>query len=199
MITSSTKGEGKTFISSNLAIALASPNKKVLLIGSDIRNPQLQRYDTTKFGVPGLTEYLASGVENVSDITYSSPFSQYCDIIYSGSIPPNPTALLDNGRYQELINSIKDNYDYLLIDCAPLMLVTDTFMLANLADATIYIARSEKSEKSYIDFANHTVEANKLNNVNFVLNDVATRNLGYGNTLGYGYHSAEKKWWQKIR
>lgn len=196
MVTSSTKGEGKTFISSNLAIALASPKRKVLLIGSDIRNPQLQRYDQSKFGVPGLTEYLSENINSVSEITYTSPFSQNCDIIYSGSIPPNPTTLLENGRYNKLVNEVKDQYDYLIIDCAPLMLVTDTFIISELADATLYITRSEKSEISFIDFANHTVDNKRLNNVNFVLNDVTKRNFGYGNTFGYGYQASKKKWWQ---
>lgn len=196
LITSSTKGEGKTFVSSNLAIALASPKRKVLLIGSDIRNPQLQRYDQSKFGAAGLTEYLSENVNTPQEITYPSPFSPHCDIIYSGNIPPNPTSLLENGRYQQLIEEIKDQYDYLIIDCAPLMLVTDTFIISNLADATLYITRSEKSEKSFIDFANHAVENKRLNNVSFVLNDVTKRNFGYGNTLGYGYHASEKKWWQ---
>lgn len=196
MVTSSTKGEGKTFISSNLAIALASPKRKVLLIGSDIRNPQLQRYDQSKFGVPGLTEYLSENINSVSEITYTSPFSQNCDIIYSGSIPPNPTTLLENGRYNKLVDEVKDQYDYLIIDCAPLMLVTDTFIISDLADATLYITRSEKSEISFIDFANHTVDNKRLKNVNFVLNDVTKRNFGYGNTFGYGYQASKKKWWQ---
>ena len=198
MITSSSKGEGKTFVSSNLAIALGSPKRKVLLIGSDIRNPQLQRYDPSKFSAPGLSEYLSENVDSVESIMHPSPFSKYCDIIYSGTIPPNPTTLLENGRYSQLIDQVKDQYDYLIIDCAPLMLVTDTFIISDIADATLYMTRSEKSERSFIEFANHSVEAKRLNNVNFVLNDVQKRNFGYGNTLGYGYHASEKKWWQKI-
>ena len=198
MITSSSKGEGKTFVSSNLAIALGSPKRKVLLIGSDIRNPQLQRYDPSKFSAPGLSEYLSENVDSVESIMHPSPFSKYCDIIYSGTIPPNPTTLLENGRYRQLIDQVKDQYDYLIIDCAPLMLVTDTFIISDIADATLYMTRSEKSERSFIEFANHSVEAKRLNNVNFVLNDVQKRNFGYGNTLGYGYHASEKKWWQKI-
>lgn len=196
LITSSTKGEGKTFVSSNMAIALASPKRKVLLIGSDIRNPQLQRYDPTKFGAIGLTEYLSMNVTSAKEITHQSPFSLYCDIIYSGNIPPNPIDLLENGKYQELIDSLRDQYDYIIVDCAPLMLVTDTFIIAHIADATLYITRSEKSEKSFIDFANHATEGKKLNHVNIVLNDVTKRNFGYGNTLGYGYQALEKKWWQ---
>ncbi|MBS1573589.1 MAG: polysaccharide biosynthesis tyrosine autokinase [Bacteroidetes bacterium] len=196
MVTSSTKGEGKTFVSSNLAIALSSPKRKVLLIGSDIRNPQLQRYDNSKFSAAGLTEYLAENVDDVKSILHPSPFSTNCDIIYSGSIPPNPTSLLENGRYQELLKVVSGVYDYIIIDCAPLMLVTDTMIIANVADTTLYITRSEKSEQSFIDFANKASDSKKLNNVNFIINDVTRRNFGYGNTLGYGYHAANKKWWQ---
>lgn len=196
LITSSTKGEGKTFISSNLALALASPKRKVLLVGCDIRNPQLQRYDKSMLKAEGLTEYLAESVNNARDIVHASPFSPYCDIIYSGSIPPNPTFLLENGYFGKLLDDIKGIYDYVILDSAPLMLVTDTFLISGYADATLYVTRSELTEKSFIDFANKNIEAKKLKNASFVLNDIHKTNFGYGNKYGYGYHAEKKKWWK---
>ncbi|WP_313213965.1 polysaccharide biosynthesis tyrosine autokinase [Soonwooa sp.] len=198
MVTSTVKGEGKTFISINLALALASPKKKVLVIGSDIRNPQLQRYDLSKKTVAGLTEYLAGGVENIEDIIYSSSFADNCDIIYSGSIPPNPTVLLENGRYKMLVDQVKEMYEYVILDTAPLMLVTDSLLIADNADTTLYVTRSETTDKAFIDFANKNIDSHKINNTAFVLNDVHKSNFGYGNKYGYGYHAEEKKWWQKF-
>lgn len=199
MVTSTVKGEGKTFISINLALALASPKKKVLVIGSDIRNPQLQRYDPSKKTVAGLTEYLAGGVENIEDIIYPSSFANNCDIIYSGSIPPNPTVLLENGRFKMLVDQVKEMYEYVILDTAPLMLVTDSLLIADNADTTLYVTRSETTDKAFIDFANKNIDSHKINNTAFVLNDVHKSNFGYGNKYGYGYHAEEKSWFKKLR
>ena len=195
-VTSTVKGEGKTFISVNLSLALASPRSRVLVIGSDIRNPQLQRYNPAMKVATGLTEYLYGDIQNVSSIIHPSGFNEYCDFIYSGSIPPNPTDLLQNGRYRELLDSVEQLYDYIILDTAPLMLVTDSFLIADHADATIYVTRSETTEKGFIDFANTNILDNKIKNVGFVLNDVHKTNFGYGNQHGYGYNAEVKKWWK---
>ncbi len=198
LVTSTVKGEGKTFASVNLALTLATPATKVIIIGSDIRNPQLQRYNTARKGLDGLTEYLYDENTKTKDIIHPSTFNPHCDVIYSGSIPPNPTELLSNGRYQELIEELKPIYDYVILDTAPLMLVTDTFLISNAADATLYVTRSRHTEKGLIEFANRNVETKKIKNVGFVLNDVSKENMGYGNKYGYGYQVEEKKWWQKL-
>ncbi|WDF48314.1 polysaccharide biosynthesis tyrosine autokinase [Chryseobacterium sp. KACC 21268] len=198
LITSTVKGEGKTFVSVNLALALASLQKRVLVIGSDIRNPQLQRYNPSMKGSEGLTEFLYGGVENVQDIIHPSGFNPNCDFIYSGSIPPNPADLLQNGRYQLLLESLKDKYEFIILDTAPLMLVTDSFLISEFADATIYVTRSEVTEKDFIAFANKNVESQKIKNVGFVLNDVHKTNFGYGNKYGYGYQAEEKGFFGKL-
>lgn len=198
-VTSTVKGEGKTFTSVNLALTLATPSKKVLIIGSDIRNPQLQRYNTARRGLRGLTEYLYDESTQISDILHPTSFNPHCDVIYSGSIPPNPTELLSNGRYAKLLDELRDSYDYIILDTAPLMLVTDTFLFADLADATLYVVRSGYTEKGLIDFANTNIDQKKIRNVGFVLNDVEKDYFGYGNKYGYGYGAKEKGFFEKIK
>lgn len=200
MITSSVKGEGKTFVSTNLSIILASSRSKVLVIGADVRNPQLQRYNPSMKSAKGLTEFLSEDVVNVNEIIHPSGYNDNCDFIYSGSIPPNPTDLLQNGKLDELLAIIKEQnkYKYIVLDTAPLLLVTDSFLIADKVDATVYVTRSEVTEKSYLDFLNHAIEDNKLKNVGVVLNGIKESNFGYGNKYGYGYNAEEKKWWQKF-
>ncbi|MBP2618027.1 GumC family protein [Chryseobacterium jejuense] len=197
-VTSTVKGEGKTFVSVNLALTLATPNKKVIIIGSDIRNPQLQRYNAARKGLLGLTEYLYDDRTALKDIIHVSTFNPYLDVIYSGSIPPNPTELLTNGRYEKLLDALNDSYDYIILDTAPLMLVTDTFLFAEMADATLYVTRSRYTENTLIEFANRSIDSQKIKNVGFVLNDVSKDYLGYGNKYGYGYNAEEKKWWKRF-
>ena len=192
-VSSTVKGEGKTFTSVNLALTLASPKNKTIIIGADIRNPQLQRYNPEKKGLDGLTEFLYNDNEKLEDIVHVSTFNPYLDIIYSGSIPPNPAELLSNGRYEVLINELKDQYEYIVVDTAPLMLVTDTLLTTDLADVTLYVTRSGVTEKSLIDFANTQISTNKIKNVGFVLNDVSKEYFGYGNKYGYGYHADKDK------
>ncbi|MGC5746512.1 GumC family protein [Chryseobacterium sp. NFX27] len=198
-VTSTIKGEGKTFVSVNLALTLATPSKKVIIIGSDIRNPQLQRYNPARKGLLGLTEYLYEPKTQLQDIVHVSTFNPYLDVIYSGSIPPNPTELLTNGRYETLLEELKDKYDYIILDTAPLMLVTDTFLFAEAADVTLYVTRSGYTEKTLIDFANSSIDSGKIRNVGFVLNDVNKDYFAYGNKYGYGYGAHTKSWLEKLK
>ncbi|WHF53065.1 polysaccharide biosynthesis tyrosine autokinase [Chryseobacterium gotjawalense] len=198
-VTSTVKGEGKTFTSVNLALTLATPSKKVVIIGSDIRNPQLQRYNESRRGLKGLTEYLYDDSTRIDDIIHVTSFNPYCDVIYSGSIPPNPTELLSNGRYEQLIAQLATEYDYIILDTAPLMLVADSFLFAGVADATIYVTRSGYTEKGLIEFANKNIDQKKIKNVAFVLNDVEKDYFGYGNKYGYGYGVKEKNWLEQLK
>ncbi|KNB61237.1 GumC family protein [Chryseobacterium sp. Hurlbut01] len=200
MVTSSVKGEGKTFISTNLSIILASSRNKVLVIGADVRNPQLQRYNPEMKSAKGLTEFLSGEEPFIDKLIYPSGYNNNCDFIYSGSIPPNPTDLLQNGRLDELLTSLKElnKYQYIVLDTAPLLLVTDSFLIADKTDAILYVTRSEVTEKDYLEFLNHSIKDKKLKNVGIVLNGVKESNFGYGNKHGYGYNAEEKKWWQKL-
>lgn len=198
LVTSSVKGEGKTFVSTNLSIILGSSRDKVLIIGADIRNPQLQRYNPSMKNANGLTEFLSGESLSLVDIIHPSGYNDNCDFIYSGSIPPNPTDLLQNGRFKDLLDTVKNSqkYKYIVLDTAPLLLVTDSFLITENSDLVIYVTRSEVSEKKYIDFLNTSVEDKKINNVGIVLNGVKETNFGYGNKFGYGYNAEVKKWWQ---
>ncbi|WP_027388437.1 GumC family protein [Chryseobacterium gregarium] len=203
LVTSSVKGEGKTLVSVNLALTLANKANKGLLIGSDIRNPQIQRYDSEPTKRKGLTEYLYDESVNIEDLIHTTYTNPYCDVIYAGSIPPNPQELLSNGRYQTLIEQMSSEYAYIIIDSAPLLLVSDTLSIADVADATLYVVRSGVSKNLLVDYANELVREAKLSNVSFVINDVSKNagGYGYGYNYGYGYgysNDKDKKWWQKI-
>lgn len=198
-VTSTVKGEGKTFVSVNLALTIASPSKKTIIIGSDIRNPQLQRYNTARKGLIGLTEYLNDENVKLGEIVHPSSFNKNLDVIYSGSIPPNPTDLLSNGKYETLVESLKEKYDYIILDTAPLMLVTDSFLISEVADITLYVTRSKYTERTLIEFANKNIDAGKIKNAAFVLNDVDKDYFGYGNKYGYGYGAKEKGFFERLR
>ena len=198
-VTSTVKGEGKTFVSVNLSLTLANPSRKVVIIGSDIRNPQLQRYNAARKGLKGLSEYLHDDSVALKDIVHTSSYNPHCDVIYSGSIPPNPTDLFSNGRYEILVNQLKSRYDYIILDTAPLMLVTDTFLISEMADAFLYVTRSKYTENSLIEFANKSIDSGKIKNVGFVLNAVERNYLGYGNKYGYGYAAEEQTFFQKLK
>ncbi|MFC4164316.1 GumC family protein [Epilithonimonas zeae] len=189
-VTSSVKGEGKTFVSMNLALTLTNSSRnKVVIIGTDIRNPQLQRYNDGVNPGKGLTEYLYDDHITVDEILFKNPSNDKCDIIYSGTIPPNPTELLTNGRLGMLLEELKVRYNYIIVDTAPLLLVTDTFTFVKHADLELYVTRANFTDKKLIEFANDSVETGKLNNVAFILNDVTKQNFGYGNKYGYGYNN----------
>lgn len=204
MVTSSVKGEGKTLVSVNLALTIGNKNGRALLIGSDIRNPQIQRYDSEPVKRKGLTEFLYDESVHVEDLIHTSYTNPYCDVIYAGTIPPNPQELLSNGRYQKLIAQMASQYAYIIIDSAPLMLVSDTLSIADVADATLYVVRSGVSRNVLIDFAQDLVKESKLKNVTFVVNDVSkkARGYGYGYNYGYGYgyndKETKKSWLHKI-
>lgn len=200
-VTSTVKGEGKTFTSVNLALTLATPRKNVIIIGSDIRNPQLQRYNESRRGFIGLSEFMYDEEMSAKEIIHPTSFNPHCDVIYSGAITPNPTELLSNGRYQELVESLKPLYDYIILDTAPLMLVTDSFLISDVADVTVYVTRSGYTEKELIGFINKQIKDKKIKNVGLVLNDVSKMDsgYGYGYKYGYGYAADTKKaWWKKL-
>ncbi|GAB5565797.1 MAG: tyrosine-protein kinase [Winogradskyella sp.] len=187
--TSTIKGEGKTYISLNLSLALSSINKKVLLIGADLRNPQIHTHIDADKGQPGLSNYLHDASFDWKEALVSG-FEMHPNhhIMLSGTIPPNPAQLLTNGRFKELVDEARELYDYVIIDTAPTILVTDTLLISQYADATIYAVRANHTEKKLLDFSKNLSETGKLKNVAYVVNSVgASKSYGYSYNYGYGY------------
>ncbi|WP_051254313.1 GumC family protein [Arenibacter latericius] len=206
-VTSSVPGEGKSFLSTNLAMTIASTDKKVLLLGADVRNPKLFEYFTgssankiaqknAKNGL-GLTDYLYDDSVELKDILSTLEiFKDSMDVIYSGRIPPNPAELLLSKRIKELFDYVSEQYDYVIVDTAPLMVVTDTLLISGYADHLIYVSRAGTTEKKAIQFPIKLQQDGKIKGLAFVVNYVKEANLGYGGKYGYGYGKHHKKWWR---
>lgn len=203
LITSSIKGEGKTLTSANLATTIAYAGNKVLLIGADVRNPQLPKFfsNKTKKNQEGLVEYLVYEDTKLADYITTSKVSENLNILHSGAIPPNPSELLMSKRVEDVLEEAKEIYDYIILDSAPSLLVTDTLLFSELVDATLYVIRAGYTEKQILEFAKELKQEEKLKRVNFVLNDISQMNYGYGGKYGYGYgyHSEKKSTWERIR
>lgn len=188
-VTSTIKGEGKTFTSTNLAIALTALNKKVLVVGADVRNPQLHRLLNAEKTQKGLTNYLYGKVTDWRNVVNTGVLQNpLLHVVFSGPIPPNPAELLSNGRFEQLIAEAKTEYDYIIVDTAPTILVTDTLLISSLADLTLYLCRANYTEKQLLEFSKELNAQNKLNNMAYVINDIgAGKAYGYGYGYGYGY------------
>lgn len=186
LVTSSVKVEGKTTVAFNTAVTLAG-NSKVLLIGADIRNPQLQRF--VAGSDKGLTDYLISDDTSVQPYIVPSGMNENLDILFSGAMAPNPNDLLEMKKFDEMIESIKHTYRYIVIDSAPVMLVSDTMHLIEIADAILYIVKSNFTDQEMLDFADEFKQTHNLKNIAFILNNVKPENSRYGNKYGYGYYS----------
>ena len=187
-VTSTIKGEGKTFISYNLARTLASTGKKVLLVGADIRNPKLHRFSNASMESIGLSDFLYNHDLQGSDIiTSSNEEGIPIDFVFSGAIPPNPAELFMNDRTELLLEQERSNYDYIIVDTAPTMIVTDTLLISPLADTTLYVTRAGFTEKKLLDFPQDLKKQGKLKGVALVLNDVDYSKFSYGAKYGYSY------------
>ena len=196
-ITSTVKGEGKTFISFNTVLALADTKKKILVVGADIRNPQLHRYLKNNKNQKGLSEFLYDDSLTYKDVITTIKFNDHnIDYVTSGRIPPNPSELLMNGRLEELLDNVGGLYDYIVVDTAPTMLVTDTQIICESADITLYVARAGYTEKQVLNFAKELKDSGKISNMALVLNDVKEDKIGYG--YSYGYGTDKKSFFDKI-
>jgi capsular exopolysaccharide synthesis family protein len=197
-ITSTIGGEGKTFIAINLASALALLNKKVLLIGADIRKPKIATYLNTK-QEKGLTHYLIDTSLKVADVIVHHKETNL-DVLETGIIPPNPSELLTNGRFDEVIAYGKANYDYIIIDTAPVNIVTDTLLLGHHADLFIFVIRANFLDKRLLKIPKTMYENKRLPNMAVLINDTNYEKRGYGYGYGYGYGQPDSKrpWWKRI-
>ena len=194
-VTSTIKGEGKTFTAFNLALSLNSTGRSVLILGADVRNPQLHRYINKSEATKGLSEYLYDDKVKIDSITNDLEINRHhMKIILSGRIPPNPAELLMSDRYGTLIESVRDKYDFIIVDTAPTMLVTDTLLISQYADLTLYVTRAEFTDKKLLNYPKELYTNKRLNNMAFVVNDVSYSNFGYGTKYGYGYGVEKESW-----
>jgi tyrosine-protein kinase Etk/Wzc len=202
-VTSTIGSEGKTFISLNLAIALALSNKKVLLIGADVRKPKFNKYLDVDFG-RGLTHFLMDDTLKMKDIVKHYPTGNF-DVLSSGAVPPNPSELLINGRFEEVMAYGKANYDYVIVDTAPIKIVTDTLQLSEHADLSLYVIRVDFLDKRFLEIPEKMYNEKRLPNMVVLMNDINLEKgygygYGYGHGYGYGYdeNSAKKPWWKRV-
>ena len=194
-VTSTIKGEGKTFTAINLGITLANTGKKVLLAGADLRSPKLQNYVLDDEKIPGISDYLVDQEINPESLIGKFKYHPEIDILISGSIPPNPYELLKQDKVGEMFKKFRTMYDYIIIDTAPSMLVADTFLISHFADLVLYVVRAGYTEKELLEFPLNAKENGKFQNVSFVLNGLDSTNLGYGNKYGYGYSEDKRSFW----
>lgn len=187
--TSTIKGEGKTFTSINIAVALASLGKRVLLLGGDLRNPQIHKTIGTLKNNDGLSTYLHN--RDMSWKALINPITTFdnLDIITSGPIPPNAPQLLNNGRLESLLTEAKHEYDFVIIDSAPTLLVSDTMLISPLADLTLFVTRYGYTDKELLNFVKDMNETGKITNLAFVFNGVkSAKSYGYKYGYKYGYN-----------
>lgn len=190
LVTSSIKGEGKTTIAINTALAFAGASK-VLIIGADIRSPQLHRF--IKESKKGLTDYLISDDSSPESYIVPSGLHPNLDVLFSGAIAPNPNVLLDMKKFDLMIKNLKQKYEYIILDSAPVMLVSDTLHLMSKADSILYVIKSGYTDMKMLDFAEEFQQSHEFNNISFVLNNVKPEDSRYGSKYGYGYFADEKK------
>lgn len=186
MITSSQSGEGKSFIAINIAASFALLSKRVLLVGLDIRKPMLASYLGLPAEHPGLTNYLLRPDMTFNRVTQSVAEVAGLDVVVAGIIPPNPAELLLEPRLKDFFDEARREYDYIIVDSAPVGMVSDSLSVADYADATIYVTRIGVTRLSDLQFVNSLYEDGRLPKMNVIVNGT-TATQGYG----YGYGSVE--------
>jgi tyrosine-protein kinase Etk/Wzc len=196
-LTSTFPKEGKTFISVNLAATIALSDKKVILVGMDIRNPKLEEY----LDVPknGLTNYLASSAVDLDAFISKVPGYSNLYVLPAGIIPPNPAELLMGKKVGDLFEKLKQEFDYIIVDTAPVSLVTDTLLISKFADAFVYVVRANFLDKRMLSLPEKLYQEKKLPNMSILVNDTdSAKGYGYGYGYGYGVEVEKKSFWKRI-
>ncbi|EGQ17314.1 GumC family protein [Prevotella nigrescens] len=189
LFTSSTSGEGKTFTAANLAVSFALLGKKVIFVGLDIRRPRLAeqfKINDHKHGITNLLIKNEPTLEKLKEQIVPSGVNQYLDLLMAGPIPPNPTELIARHSLNMVFDLLRQEYDYIIVDTAPVGLVTDTLQIGRIVDTTVYVCRADYTLKSSFDMINELSEEKKLPKMNIVLNGVDMSKKKYGYYYGYG-------------
>ena len=207
LVTSTISGEGKSFVSSNLAISLSLLGKKVVIVGLDIRKPGLNKVFNLSRKEQGITQFLTNPAVNLMDLVQPSDINRNLFILPGGAVPPNPTELLARDGLEKAIETLKANFDYVILDTAPVGMVTDTLLIGRTADLSVYVCRADYTRKTEFTLINELMENNKLPNLCIAINGLDLqkkkygyyygygkygKHYGYGRRYGYGYGYGEK-------
>lgn len=186
LVTSTVSAEGKSFISSNLAISLSLLGKRVIIVGLDIRKPGLNKIFNIPRKEQGITQYLSNPEKNLMDFVQPSDVSKNLYILPGGIVPPNPTELLARDGLDKAIETLKKNFDYVILDTAPAGMVTDTLLVGRVADLSVYVCRADYSRKAEFTLINELAADNKLPNICTIINGLDLKKKKYGYYYGYG-------------
>lgn len=192
-ISSSGPWEGKSFVSINMALSLAFLGKKVLLVGADLHRPALSKYMGIDNSEMGLSAYLTNTVDNINKVIVSHADTPNLDIIPAGPLPLNPSELLSLPLLEQTLDDLRKEYDYIIIDSAPFLVVSSGFIISKYVDCTIYVVRSGYTKFSIIDTLNNIMREGSLSSVMIMLNAVNFKKNsiygigGFGESYSYGY------------
>ncbi|WP_333697354.1 GumC family protein [Bacteroides congonensis] len=195
LVTSTISGEGKSFVSGNLAISLSLLGKKVVIVGLDIRKPGLNKV----FNIPkkehGITQYLTNTTINLMDLVQQSDINKNLFILPGGTVPPNPTELLARDGLDKAIEILRQKFDYVILDTAPVGMVTDTLLVGRAADLSVYVCRADYTHKAEYTLINELAEGEKLPNICTVINGLDMNKKKYGYYYGYGKYGKYGKYY----
>jgi capsular exopolysaccharide synthesis family protein len=195
-VSSTKEAEGKSFVSLNLAHTIALTGKKTVVVGLDLRLPKLQDYEGAKSEV-GVSNYLIESDVKIQDILQPSESAENLWVITAGIVPPNPAELLLRPKLAEMFTHLRTQFDYIIVDTAPLGLVADTKLIKDYADLTLYVVRANETDKQFLNLSLNNLRQLNYGKIGIVLNGVDFRGkgygYGYGNSIGYGYGEVDKK------
>ena len=186
LVTSTVSGEGKSFVSSNLAISLSLLGKKVVIVGLDIRKPGLNKVFQLSNKERGITQYLSNPETDLMELVQPSDVNKNLFILPGGTVPPNPTELLARNGLDRAIETLKKNFDYVILDTAPIGMVTDTLLIGRVADLSVYVCRADYTHKAEYTLINELSFEKKLPNLCTFINGVDLKKRKYGYYYGYG-------------
>jgi capsular exopolysaccharide synthesis family protein len=188
LLTSSVSGEGKSWVSTNLAASIALSGRRTIVLEMDLRKPKLTGIFDLSKDHPGINEYLSYNTP-IDNIIQPSGKVKNLDIIGSGQIPDEPSEILEKERLTDLINELRDRYDDIVIDTPPLHLVTDAMIIARHTDVSLYIIRQGYTGKDELEFVKEVADTKKLPHINIVFNGIKRGKYGYGYNYDNSYYS----------